>query len=187
MQLKLLALFAKLAYKHGNKIIHATDNDMLVADLGKSLKEQQAIMSNDRVHSAFIAYDLLSQLVEVKALTVAVGAKLGIPVRGRKDIEILEEIVSTYDNIGKQKYTTDIRDNLEWTRKLYAAPEIQEVLNMEMTDIEKPKSLKGITTFFTQLAGRSKDEVVRLKTFLDRTKNFDFNADEDKKPGGPKI
>lgn len=186
-QFKLIFTVAKLAYKHGNKLIHASNNnDLLVEDLGKALKEQQRILTNKKMHVAFTAYDLLSQLIEVKALTAATGAKLGIKVRGRKDIDILEDIIAAYDTPEKQDHAKDIRDNLEWTRKLFAAPEIQDIMNMEMTGIEKPKSILGLGEFFKQVAYRSKDEVVRVQQFLDRVKKVDIDSNGPK-PAGPKA
>lgn len=194
-QFKLALVFAKLARQHGPKILHANNLDLLTRDLGLALKEQKDVLSDPRRGMFMTAYDVLPVIVEVKLLTVAVAKKLEIDTKGKPDIAVIEEILQKSQERNNGKYTRDIRDTLEWTRQLFANPEIQDVLKMEMTEIEKPQGLRGVTKFITQLASRSQDELTRVSEFLKRAKEGfpDTKAEpkaEDKKPepgnDGPK-
>ena len=68
---------------------------------------------------------------------------------------------------------------------------------MPMTEIQSPDlSLRGVGKFFTSLAGRSQDELVRVQEFLKRAKDVQeppvapatpaAPAAEEKKPAKPK-
>ncbi len=171
-QFKLALIFAKLAKEHGPKILHVNNPDLLTRDLGDALKQQKDILSDSRKGMMMTAYDVLPIIVEVKIMTSLVAKKLDIETKGKPDIAILEEIVAKSEERNAGKFSKDIKDTLDWTRKLFAHPEMQEILKMEMTQIEGIKSVGDVTKFFKQLAGRSVDEVSRVTEFLKRAKDI---------------
>lgn len=197
-QIKLALLFAKLAKEHGPKILHSNNPDLLTRDLGDALKKQKDVLSDPRKNMIMTGYDVVPIIVEVKILTTVVAKKLEIDTKGKPDIAILEEIIAKSEERNGGKFSKDIRDTLEWTRKLFANPEIQDVLKMEMTEIEAPKNLKDIGRFFKQAAGRAQDEAVRVSEFLKRAKDAapeqktepkaeDRKQEPPKPPQGPQI
>ncbi|MBI1215585.1 MAG: hypothetical protein GC185_07190 [Alphaproteobacteria bacterium] len=170
-QLKLAMVFTNMARKHGPTILHSNNPDLLTKDLGNAMREQKNVLSDPRKGAIMTAYDVLPVILEVKILSLAVAGKLGISTKGKSTIALLDEIVAKSEERNGGKYARDIKDTLEWTRALFANPEIQDVLQMEMTPIEAPgASLRGITKFFTSLAGRSQDELTRVQEFLKRAK-----------------
>lgn len=174
-QIKLALVFGKIAKDHGPKLLHANNPDLLTRDLGYALKKQKDILSDPRKGMVMTAYDVLPIILEVKILSVATASKLGIPTKGKSDIQVLEDIIAASNARNGGKHAKDIVSTLEWTRALFAHPEIQDVLKMEMTEIESPKSLRGVLTFIGQLAGRSQDELVRVSEFLKRAKDLDLD------------
>lgn len=170
-QIKLALVFAKMARQHGPKVLHANSLDLLTRDLGLAMKEQKDILSDPRRGMFMTAYDVLPIIVEVKILTVSVASKLAIETKGKPDIAIIEEILNKSNERNGGKYTRDIKDTLEWTRELFSHPEIQDVLKMEMTGIEKPQGIKDVTKFIGQLALRSQDELTRVSEFLKHAKD----------------
>jgi hypothetical protein len=169
-QIKLALIFAKMAKDHGHKLLHANNPDLLTRDLGDAMRKQKDILSDPNKSSLFTAYDVLPVILEVKILSAAVAKKLDIDTKGKADITILEEIVEKSNERNGGKYATDIKGTLDWTRELFSNPEIQDVLKMEVTQIDRPKNIKDITKFFGQLAGRSQDELTRVSEFLRRAK-----------------
>lgn len=194
--MKLAMIFANMARKHGPTILHSNNPDLLTKDLGNAMRAQKDILSDPRKGAIMTSYDVLPVILEVKILSLAVAGKLGIETKGKPTIAILDEIVQKAEERNGGKYAQDIKATLEWTRKLFANPEIQDVLKMEMTPIEKPDSLRGITKFFTQLASRSQDELTRVQEFLKRAKDLQeppqqtqppaVDKPADKKPEPPK-
>lgn len=169
-QIKLALIFAKMARDHGQKLLHSNNPGLLTKDLGDALKKQKDILSDPRKGMVMTAYDVLPIIIEVKIMTITVAKKLGIETKGKADINILEEIIAQSDVRDGGKYSKDIKDTLEWTRKLFANPEIQDVLKMEMTAIETPTGIGDVTKFIKQLASRSQDELTRVSEFLKRAK-----------------
>jgi hypothetical protein len=128
-------------------------------------------LSDPKSGMIMTSYNVAPAILEVKILSSWVANKLDIDTKGKSTIAVLDEIVQKSEERNAGKYTKDIKNTLEWTRELFSHPEIQDVLKMEMTEIEKPTvTLKGLTRFFTQLAGRSQDELTRLNEFLKRAK-----------------
>lgn len=189
-QFRLAVVFAKLAKDHGHKILHANNPDLLTRDLGDALRKQKSILSDPNKSMLVTAYDILPIILEVKILTVATASKLGVPMRGRADIQILEDIIAAAEERNGGKYSKDIKATLEWTRALFSHPEIQDVLSMEMTAIETPKGPKDLFKFIGQLAGRSQDELARLSEFLRKAKTtselIEQPKPEEKKPAPKK-
>ena len=182
-QLKLAVMFAKLAKNHGTKVLHVNNPDLLTRDLGDALKNQKEALSNPNTGAFFTAYDILPLIAEVKILTVITAYKLDVPYRGRPDIDVLEGIIKAAEARNGGKYAKDVKETLEWTRKLFSHPEIQDVLTMEMTEINVPKTPKDVLKFFGQISGRSQDELTRLSEFLRRAKMADTFLDQPvKKP-----
>lgn len=179
-QIKLAVMFAKLAKDHGHKVLHANNPDLLTRDLGDALKKQKQALSDPNKGAFFTAYDVLPLIAEVKILTFVTAQKLGVSYMGRSDIEVLEDIIKASEARNGGKYAKDIKETLEWTRKLFSHPEIQDVLAMEMTEISIPKNPKDVVKFFGQIAGRSQDELTRLTEFLRKAKSTDLFADEAK-------
>ena len=181
-QLKLAILFAKLAKDHGHKVLHANNPDLLTRDLGDALKKQKDVLSDPRKSALFTAYDILPLIAEVKILTFVTAKQLGVPYMGRSDIQVLEDIVAAAEARNGGKYAKDVKDTLEWTRKLFSHPEIQDVLSMEMTEITMPKTPRQLAAFFGQIIGRSQDELTRLTEFLRTAKLADVQKDEAPQP-----
>jgi len=171
-QIKLALVFAKLAKHHGPKVLHSNNVDLLTKDLNDALVEQKNILSSPRKGSIMTAYEVLPVIAEVKILSFTVARKLDIETKGKADIQILEEIIQKCEERNNGKYTQGIKDTLDWTRALFSHPEIQDVLKMEMTAIETPGSLKDVTKFIRQLAGRSQDELTRINEFLKHAKDL---------------
>lgn len=171
-QIKLAIIFAKLAQNHGSKVLHSNNVDLLTKDLSNALVEQKNILSSPRKGAFMTAYEVLPVIAEVKILSVAVARKLEIETKGKSDIQILEEIIQKSEERNGGKYSHGIKDTLEWTRALFAHPEMQDILKMEMTPIEKPTNLKDVTKFITQMANRSQDELTRINEFLKQAKEI---------------
>lgn len=184
---KLALVFARIAKDHGHKILHANNTPLLTRDLGEALANQKRVLSDPRKGMVMTAYDVLPVIVEVKLLTMAVAKKLDIDTKDKPMISILEEIVQKSEEAGNAKYAKGIKDTLEWTRALFSHPEIQDVLRMEMTEIESPKSVKDVFKFFGQLAGRSQDELTRVAEFLKKAKEIDVPQNPEKKPEPPQA
>jgi hypothetical protein len=182
-QAQLALIFAKMARQHGPKILHSNNPDLLTQDLSNAMKMQKKILSDPDKGTMMTAYDVLPVILEVKILSLAVAKKLGIETKAKPMINVLEEIIQKSEERNGGKYAQGIKDTLEWTRKLFANPEIQDVLKMEMTEIERPSGVKGLGKFFMQLASRSQDELTRLNEFLKRAK--DAAADQPKADDKP--
>jgi len=172
-QIKLAIIFAKLAKNHGPKVLHSNNVDLLTKDLSNALVEQKNILSSPRKGAFLTAYEVLPVIAEVKILSVAVARKLEIDTKGKSDIQILEEIIQKSEERNDGKYAKGIKDTLEWTRALFAHPDMQDILKMEMTQIEKPGSLKDVTKFIRQMANRSQDELTRINEFLRYAKEIE--------------
>lgn len=181
-QVKLALIFARMAKDYGPTILHSNNPDLLTKDLGNAMKRQKDILSDPKKGMIMTSYDVLPVILEVKILSLAVAKKLEIETKGKSTIGLLEEIVQKSDERNGGKYSKDIKSTLDWTRNLFANPEIQDVLKMEMTEIEAPSpSLSGLGKFFTQLAGRSQDELTRLSEFLRRAKEIQEQPKNDQK------
>jgi len=172
-QIKLAILFGKLARDHGPKVLHSNNVDLLTKDLSNALIEQKNILSSPRKGAFLTAYEVLPVIAEVKILSVAVAKKLEIDTKGKSDIQILEEIIQKSEERNGGKYAKGIKDTLEWTRALFSHPEMQDILQMEMTQIEAPGSLKDVTKFIRQMANRSQDELTRINEFLRHAKEIE--------------
>lgn len=181
-QIKLAVMFAKLAKDHGHKVLHANNPDLLTRDLGDALKKQKQALSDPNKGAFFTAYDVLPLIAEVKILTFVTANKLGVPYMGRTDIEVLEDIIKASEARSGGKYSKDIKETLEWTRKLFSHPEIQDVLAMEMTEVSLPKNPKDVVKFFGQIVGRSQDELTRLTEFLRKAKATDLFSEDKPAP-----
>lgn len=184
---KLALIFAKIAKEHGPKLMHANNVDLLTRDLSKALVNQKDTLSDPRKGMFMTAYDVLPVIVEVKILAIAVAKKLDIETKNKPMISILEEIIAKSEERNGGKYAKGVQDTLEWTRALFANPEIQDVLNMEMTEIESPKSVKDVFKFFSQLAGRSQDELTRVSEFLKKAKEVQHPPSTPEKKPAPKA
>ena len=181
-QIKPAVMFAKLAKAHGHKVLHANNPDLLTRDLGDALKKQKQALSDPNKGAFFTAYDVLPLIAEVKILTFVTANKLGVPYMGRTDIEVLEDIIKASEARSGGKYSKDIKETLEWTRKLFSHPEIQDVLAMEMTEVSLPKNPKDVVKFFGQIVGRSQDELTRLTEFLRKAKATDLFSEDKPAP-----
>lgn len=181
-QIKLALLVAKLVKEHGPKILHSNNPDLLTRDLGDALKKQKDILSDPRKSMIMTGYDVVPLVVEVKILTVFVAKKLDIDTKGKPDIVILEEIIAKSEERNGGKFSKDIKDTLEWTRRLFAHPEIQEILKMEVTEIEKPKGVRDLTKIFKQVVSRAQDEATRVTEFLRRAKDLSPQPQPEPKP-----
>ncbi|MDD9901316.1 MAG: hypothetical protein OXT65_10085 [Alphaproteobacteria bacterium] len=195
-QLKLALFFAKFVRSHGQKVLHANNVDLLTRDLGQAMMQQKHILSDPRKNSFMTAYDVLPVMAEVKVMSLVVAKKLDIPVKGRSVISVLDDIVKKSDERNNGQYAGGIKQTLEWTRELFSRPELQDVMNMGMTDVDLPKNPKEAGVFFKQLLGRSQDELTRVAEFLKHAKGKQTpmpkpqeKPKDDPKPetgGGPK-
>lgn len=171
-QYKLMLVFAKMAKDHGPKLLHSNNPDLLTKDLSDAMRRQKAILSDPRKGVIMTSYEALSVILEVKILSTVLASKLDIDTKGKATINVLEEIAQKAQERNGGKFSKGITETLDWTRKLFADPDIQDILQMPMTEIESPDlSLRGIAKFFTSLAGRSQDELVRVQEFLKRAKD----------------
>ena len=169
---------AFLAAKYGPKLLHLNNPDLLTRDLGDAMKKQKDALSDPAKGTIFTAYDVLPLIAEVKVMTFITANKLGVAYMGRSDIEVLEDIVKAAEARNGGKYAKDIKSTLEWTRKLFAHPEIQDALGMQMTEITLPKNIRDVTKFIGQIINRSQDEINRLNEFLRTAKATDLFAED---------
>lgn len=182
-QVKLLLIFSKAAKDYGPILMHSNNADLLTKDLGNAMKKQKDVLSDPQKGMIMTAYDVLPAIMEVKILASWVAKRLEIDTKGKSTIAILDEIVAKSEERNNGKYSKDIKDTLEWTRKLFANPEIQDVLKMEVTEVEMPTTnIRSLGKFFTQLAGRSQDELTRLNEFLKRAKEVQDKPDQTQAP-----
>lgn len=184
-QLKLALLFATFAKNHGGKVLHANNIDLLTEDLGNALQKQKDILADRKKGVIMTAYDVLPVILEVKLLSLVVAKKLDIETKDKPVINILEEIVQKSEERGAGDRAEGIKATMEWTRNLFEQPEIQKVLEMDMTEIEKPGGIKGVGRFFKQVGGRGMDELNRVQEFLKRTKDAGNRAPDSRPSPGP--
>lgn len=184
---KLGLIFANIARKHGGKVLHANNPALLIHDLGEALRQQRNVLSDPRKGMAITAYDVLPAVIEVKILTMVTAKSLNIDTKGKADIQILEEIVEKAKENNYTKYAKEIEETLDWTRKLFANPEIQDVLATPMTELDTPKNLSDVTKFITSLGKRSVDEVTRLNEFVKRMKDSSGPGGTGPTPQAPKT
>ena len=185
--LKLAIVFSKLAQKHGTKILHSTDVDLLTKDLGHAIKRQKATMLDPDMGIVETTYEVLPLLAEVQILTFAVSKKMGID----KDtaIETLEEIVKQTEAKGSDA-ADDIKEALDWTRKFMAIPEVKKMLETDLIQIEKPKDWKnwrGLGAGALQGTQRIIQEANRLQTVIEKAKEEQRKKDEAEKAAKRKI
>lgn len=176
MNFRLVTIFAKLAKNYGRQVMHANDKQQSVQDLAAALTRQRHILTDEGMGSWMTAYEVLPVVLEVKLLTLNTARQFGISTKGKESIDVIEEITKAAAKSGDKKGAAKMRENLKWTRKLYAHPEIADILSKDMTDIDLPKSPRQIGTFFKQVASRASDEYTRVDQFLKKTKGFDPGA-----------
>lgn len=171
--IKLAATFAKLAQKHGYKVMHSSNVDLLTADLGDALRRQKKAMQDPDLGIFETAYEVLPIIAEVKILTVAVSRKLGLDTANKSTIEVLEEIVASAENRNSRS-ATQIKNTLEWTRDFFSQPEIQEILKADLIEVEAPTSWRdfaGMGRSALQGTQRAAQEFGRLQEFLRKAKD----------------
>ena len=186
--LKLAIVFTKLAKHHGNKILHGGDIDLLTEDLGDALRRQKKVILDPDLGALETTYEALPVIAEVKILTLALSKKLDVDTKGKSAIGILEEIVQKTEarNSGA---AAEIKNTLEWTRGFFAHPEIQEVLNADLIEIEKPrgwKDIAGMGKSAQQGIQRIGQEFTRLRKFLEQAKKVSGQKDPPEN-NSPKI
>lgn len=171
---KLGLTFAKAVSKHRKKILHVGDVELLVRDLGQALNDQHHTLINPRNSTIETAYDILPQMAEVRVLTGVVRKHLDIDPK-KDHVDALKEIVEKMEAQGSDA-ADDIKDNLKWLDEFYSTDEAKELMTMEVTEVETPKSLldyKGALKTVTQAAGRAFDETVKAHKFMTLAKKFE--------------
>jgi hypothetical protein len=192
-QWKLLLVFANAARKHGNKVMHINNIDLLTKDLGKALKEQRIILEDPDAGTLETMYELISTIAEVKVLMMAVSKKLGIDTSGKTPATILQDIITTTE-ARNSAAAQDIKDTLDWTIKFFARDDVKALLEEDNIQIERPKNIKGVGKMFKQITGKVSQESKRLHGFLKIAKKKDSKKNNlgktpktdtpsDKKPG----
>jgi len=182
---KLAIIFANLATKHGGKILHGGDIDLLTKDLGDALRRQKKIIQDPDLGALETAYEALPVIAEVKILTLAVSKKLDLDTKGKSASGILEEIVRKTEE-RNSKAAQEIQNALEWTRDFFAQPEIQEILKADLIEIKKPRDWRdftGIGKSVQQGAQRIAQEFSRLQEFLKKAKEPPAPKDPPKNTG----
>jgi hypothetical protein len=159
-----------MAAQHGPKVLHMNNTELLVQDLAEAMEEQKSILTDPRRNSILTAYDLIPVIAEVKIMSHVVAYKLGVETKSKPVIQVLDEIVAKCEADNKAQYAQGIKNTLEWTRQLFVQPEIQEVLKMDVTGVEKPASIGDAAKVFKQIAVRAQQEVARVDAFLKRVK-----------------
>jgi hypothetical protein len=189
---KLALIFANLATKHGSKILHGGDIDLLTRDLGDALRRQKKIILDPDLSALETSYEALPVIAEVKILTVAVSKKLNIDTKGKSADAVLEEIIQKTE-ARNSKAAEEIKNTLEWTRDFFSKPEIQEILKADLIEIEKPRGLTdflGMGKSMQQGAQRIGQEFSRLQEFLKKAKEQPAPKEPPKSKGpknkGPK-
>ncbi|MCE9506749.1 MAG: hypothetical protein K8R48_00320 [Alphaproteobacteria bacterium] len=189
---KLALIFANLAKKHGGKILHGGDIDLLTKDLGDALRRQKKIILDPDLSALETSYEALPIIAEVKILTMAVSKKLDIDSSGKSTSAVLEEIIQKTE-ARNSKAAAEIKNTLEWTRDFFSQPEIQEILKADLIEIEKPRGLTdflGMGKSLQQGAQRIGQEFSRLQEFLKKAKEQPAQKEPPKSKGpkskGPK-
>ncbi|MBI3441011.1 MAG: metallophosphoesterase [Proteobacteria bacterium] len=135
---KLSKIFLKLAREHGSKVLHGGNTPLLTKDLGDALRRQKKIIEDPDMGVLETTYEALPVIAEVKVLTMAVAKKLDIATKGQSAIGILEEIVQKTEAAGDSKSAQEIKNTLEWTQDFFSKPEIQQILQADLIEIEAP-------------------------------------------------
>ncbi len=183
--------FGKAVRKHGAKVLHLGDVNMLTRDLGKALKEQHKTLKNPDLGTIETMKDLVPQLAEVKVLMYAVTKKLGIDTKGKAPFTVLEEIVTTTET-NNSTAAKDIKEQLGWIKTFFNNDDVKALLSDQSIAVEMPKSITGIFTTAMQLGSRVEQEISRLHNFMKIAKSTDFSdppanptAEEKKDPPKP--
>ena len=169
---RLAAIFAKLAQEHSGKILHANSIDLLTRDLGDALRRQKKYIQDPDLNIVETAYEVLPVIAEVKIFTAIVSNKMGIDTTGKATIDVMEEIIQKTEE-RQSKSARAIKETIEWTREFFSQPEIQEILQTNMTAIEKPENwtnVGSVAKSFFQVAQRLSQQFVQLQEFLKRAK-----------------
>jgi hypothetical protein len=180
-------MFCRLAAKHGPKVLHMNNNNLLVQDLSDAMEEQKAVLTNPRQGSILTAYDVLPVIAEVKIMSHIVAYKFGIDTKDKPAIQVLDEIAAKAE---EQGYTTEVagmKRSLDWTRDLFTHPEIQSVMKMDVTGIEKPQSIGDLRETLKQIASRAQQEVVRVDEFLKRVKKIEKDRRDPPRSDAPRA
>lgn len=172
---KIAVMFCRIAIKHGPKILHMNETKLLVQDLSDAMEEQKDVLTNPRQGSILTAMDVIPVIAEVKIMSAIVAHKMNIETKDKTAIQVLEEIASKSEADGFSKEAAGMRRTLDWTRDLFNEPEIQEVLKMDVTGIEKPQGISDTRAVLKQIASRAQEEIVRVDEFLKRTKKIEKN------------
>lgn len=184
--IKLAMIFTKLAQRHGSKVLHGGNIDMLTRDLGDALRRQKKAITDPDLNIIETASEALPVMAEVKVLTLAVTKKLGLDTKGKSSTEVLEEILAVTEGRNSNA-AAEIKASLEWTRAFNAIPEVQEIQKAELIQIELPKGFTdifGMGKTLQQSAQRVGQEYERLLAYLERAKNPPAPKKDD---NGPKI
>ena len=136
-QLKLLLIFASAARKHGHKVMHINNVELLTRDLGKALKEQREVLEDPDAGTLETMYELVGTIAEVKVLMMAVSKKLDIDTSGKPPAVILQDIITeTKKRDSNSTAAQDISDTLDWTIKFFSREDVKALLSEELAAIE---------------------------------------------------
>lgn len=166
-QIKLALIFANFARKHGHKLLHLGNTDLLIRDLGKSMKEQLKILRDPDAGTVMTVADLLPQVAETKIFMGVVSNRLGIDTKGKSAFEVLNEIVQTTEAAGSDS-AKDIKEALDWGKDFFSSPEIAELFGDEAVEISVPRrlSLGEFKKSFTSIWKKAGQEGERLHKFI---------------------
>ena len=167
---KLAMVFAQALRKHGHKVLHAKNIDLLTKDLGLALKEQQRTLEDPEKGTLQTIYDVLPQIAEVKVFMTVVTHKLDISTKGKAPFDILQEIIDKTEKRGSHS-AKEIKDSMEWSQKFFAHPEIRAIFEDDSIEIKKPESIKDLGKTAKQIGGKAKQEIQKIHRFLKAAKN----------------
>lgn len=180
--IRLAIMFANAARKHGHKVLHANNIDLLTQDLGIALQEQKRIMTDPNIGTLQTVAEMVPAIAETRILLFAVTKRAGINTKGLSVPEMLNEIVNQAEARGS-KCADGIRDVQKWSEDFFSNPAIHDVLTGESVKVEKPKSWKDIGKTAKQTLQKGQGEFARLHSFLKTAKE---QQQQQQKPQDPK-
>ena len=172
---KLGITFGKAVLKHREKILHITDVELLVRDLGSALDEQKNMLTNPRNSTIETAFELLPQIAEVRVLTNVIAAQLKLETKDKDHLDVLKDIVEEMAKVDSNS-AFDIKNNLSWMEEFYSIPEVNDLMSNDIGEIEVPSSIfdiKGAGKMLSDGISKAFDKTQQYHKYMQLAKKFE--------------
>ncbi len=176
---KLAMVFGKSVLKHRKKLLHVSDVELLVHDLGAALDEQKNMLTNPRNSTIETAMDILPQIAEVRVLTNVITKHLDIDTKDKDEMDILKEIVEKMEE-RESDASFDIKRNLSWMEEFYSLDAVKELMEEEVlateAKIEMPSSVfdfQGAKKMVAASVSKVVDKTQHYHKYMELAKQFE--------------